>query len=195
MTLNGPLGKLCKAAMHGISVYSPHTALDAVPGGLNDHLVNIFNIQKNTVKAVTNCAEMEDGGYGRIGTLVEPITIEEACGLVMRALSLNNVRLAKPINGGLIKSVAVCAGSGGSILLPKLGVDLVVTGELSHHQVLALQASNTAVILTEHSNSERHFLRHVYVDRIKAALRDHEGVTVFFSDSDREPLETVTLTA
>lgn len=194
MTLSGPLGKLCKAAMHGISVYSPHTALDAVPGGINDHLLNIFKVNQDSIKAVAPCSDMTDGGYGRVGTLSEVISAEDACQLVMRSLSLNAVRLAKPNNLQGVKTVAVCAGSGGSILTPKLAVDLVVTGELSHHQVLALQAANTAVILTEHSNSERYYLKNIYLPRIREALA-HANVSVFFSESDREPLSTVVLSS
>lgn len=187
MTMSGALHKLCKAAMHGISVYSPHTALDAVPGGINDYLLNIFKIQSESVQSVAPCVNRLDGGYGRIGALSNPIELPEACQLVMKALSLSYIRLAKPLKSSTIKTVAVCAGSGGSLLTPKLECDLVVTGELSHHQVLTLTAANKAVILTEHSNSERQYLRTVYLNKIRESL----AVQVFFSENDCEPLETI----
>ena len=57
-----------------------------------------------------------------------------------------------------VSSVAVCAGSGASIL-PKAGkVDLWVTGEMGHHEALDAQENNVSVLLAEHSNTERGFL-------------------------------------
>lgn len=42
MTLeNTQQNSLLRLAQEGISVYSPHTAIDAAPGGLNDWLADI----------------------------------------------------------------------------------------------------------------------------------------------------------
>jgi putative NIF3 family GTP cyclohydrolase 1 type 2 len=38
---------LLRLAQEGISVYSPHTAVDAAPGGLNDWLVDCLTVQVN----------------------------------------------------------------------------------------------------------------------------------------------------
>jgi putative NIF3 family GTP cyclohydrolase 1 type 2 len=53
----------------------------------------------------------------------------------------------------MIKSVAVCAGSGSSVLRG-VPADVYLTGEMGHHEVLAAIASNTHVILCEHTNTE-----------------------------------------
>jgi dinuclear metal center YbgI/SA1388 family protein len=193
MTVEGPLGRVCKAAMHGISIYSPHTALDAVRGGINDFLIGLFGVTNG--EAVLPCAVV-DGGYGRRGVISIDnnggISVERACQLVMSGLSLKAVRLATPPSTRLLTTVAVCAGSGGSVLTPTTAkADLVVTGELSHHQVLAFLANGTTVILTEHSNTERPFLRSVYVERVKEKVAG-EGVSVFYSECDGEPLHVVT---
>ena len=42
-----------------------------------------------------------------------------------------------------------------------------VTGEMSHHDVLACNASGVSVILCDHTNTERGYLKH-----FKAQLRD-----------------------
>lgn len=57
-----------------------------------------------------------------------------------------------------ISSVAVCAGSGASILTKAGKVDLWVTGEMGHHEALDAQENNVSVLLAEHSNTERGFL-------------------------------------
>lgn len=55
------------------------------------------------------------------------------------------MRLATADNT-LIKTVAICAGSGSSVLGP-VQADLYFTGEMGHHDVLAALAKNTSVIL------------------------------------------------
>ena len=57
-----------------------------------------------------------------------------------------------------MSTIAVCAGSGASVLSHAGKVDLWVTGEMGHHEALDAQENNTSVILAEHSNTERGFL-------------------------------------
>ena len=54
--------------------------------------------------------------------------------------------------------VAVCAGSGASILCHAGNADLWITGEMSHHEALDAQQNGVSVLLCEHSNTERGFL-------------------------------------
>ena len=84
-----------------------------------------------------------------------------------------------------IKTVAVCAGSGAGVFR-KLSdpVDLVVTGELSHHEVLALNDQGTTVLLAEHTNTERGFLATV-ASEMRADLA---GTEVVLSSHDADPL-------
>ena len=48
----------------------------------------------------------------------------------------------------MVSSVAVCAGSGSSILLG-VAADLFVTGEMSHHEVLVTNWSNCTLAETD----------------------------------------------
>lgn len=194
MTLEASNGLriVCRAAMHGISLYSPHTALDAMQGGINDWLASPFN--KKNVQVIQRCQDdaVTDNnaiGYGRTIELQNELSIADACDIVIKFLSLKRIRLAKAINDKkAIKTVAVCAGAGGSLLTPKLQVDLAITGELSHHQILALNAAGTHVILTEHSNSERNYLKTIYADMLKKQLPD---INIVFSEQDKDPIEIV----
>lgn len=94
----------------------------------NQHIKNlqIFDLQKIPRLGY---------GMGRTGTLTSPITIQEAVDRVKTHLQLKHIRLASSPGVDQISSVAVCAGSGGSIL-KNLPVSLLVTGEMSHHEVL-----------------------------------------------------------
>ena len=87
-------------------------------------------------------------------------------------------------SGLLIRSVAICAGSGSSILLP-CEADLYLTGEMSHHEMLASTAKGTSCILTEHSNSERGYLQ----QRLKPYLESEINKSLSISDP---PIDVVT---
>ncbi|XP_030629937.1 NIF3-like protein 1 [Chanos chanos] len=129
-------------------------------------------------------------GQGRLSILDEPISVAESVQRMKLHLGLSHLRLALGNQQTLestVKTVAVCAGSGASVL-QGVKADLYITGEMSHHEVLDAVAKGTSVILSDHSNSERGFLT-VFKERL--AVRLPESVTVAISQRDRDPLEVV----
>ena len=100
-----------------------------------------------------------------------------------------------------ISSVGICAGSGGS-LLNGLDVDLLLTGELSHHEALAATEQGKCVITAFHSNTERAFLKSRMAPALDAQLKAsaktdgtewrEEGFEIAVSQVDRDPFEIVT---
>ncbi len=69
-----------------------------------------------------------------------------------------------------ISSIGLCAGSGGSTL-NGLDVDLLFTGELSHHEALAAIEQGKCVITTFHSNTERLFLMTTMQNKLFPEIR------------------------
>lgn len=69
-----------------------------------------------------------------------------------------------------IRTVAICAGSGSSVLRD-VEADLLFTGELSHHDALAATEQGRCVVTLFHSNTERGFLHSVLKDRLTSTLR------------------------
>ncbi|XP_033963396.1 NIF3-like protein 1 [Pseudochaenichthys georgianus] len=129
-------------------------------------------------------------GQGRLSVLDEPVTVSAAIQKMKSHLGLSHLRLALGAGQTLessVGTVAVCAGSGASVL-GGVKADLYITGEMSHHEVLDAVAMGTNVILSDHSNSERGFLA---VFREKLAVRLPDSVTVAVSKTDRDPLEVV----
>lgn len=86
-----------------------------------------------------------------------------------------------------VKTVAVCAGSGVSVLR-STDADLWLTGEMSHHEVLDAVHKGSSVILVEHSNSERGYLEELGPNLHQ--LFDGK-VNVIISQKDRDPLQVV----
>ena len=69
-----------------------------------------------------------------------------------------------------IRTVAICAGSGGSVLRD-IDADLLFTGELSHHEALAATEKGQCVVTLFHSNTERGFLSSVLREKLAEVLR------------------------
>ncbi|KNE95517.1 hypothetical protein PSTG_11123 [Puccinia striiformis f. sp. tritici PST-78] len=217
LTLNDPLQEvILKCAAGGISVYSPHTALDSVIGGINDELCEIVSglmphqnriysasgaiVEKNSENILNGVGL---GGGRRVefqqGKEVE---LDQLISRIKTGLGLSHVQLAKSsVATPKIRSVGVCAGSGGSIC-SALGksCDAFVTGEMSHHELLSANAQGIHVILTAHTNTERFFLARVLRPRLQQLLAE-EAVQlsadqnpqwdVDVSTMDRDPLVVV----
>lgn len=116
----------------------------------------------------------------------------------------------------VIRSVAICAGSGAHVLR-NVNADLLFTGELSHHDALSATEQGRCVVTLFHSNSERGFLHNVLKDKLTAVLESEwqiirkqvkeeedlsseweeamndENVLVEVSEADRDPYGMVLL--
>ncbi|XP_068629297.1 NIF3-like protein 1 isoform X2 [Battus philenor] len=171
-----------------ISLYSPHTSWDSVQGGVNDWLASAFPyIDASPIVP----GEDPKTGAGRFLKLVPDVTLADAVVRVKKITSLKHVRLAlgsgKNMND-VIQTVALCAGSGGSVLKKVDECDLFLTGEMLHHDVLDATQRGITVILTNHSDSERGFLRG-FSSQLQNKL--NKQVQVLVSKCDKDPLTTV----
>jgi len=109
---------------------------------------------------------------------------------VKKLTNLQHVRLATPPKVSpttkSISSAAVCAGSGSTVLRNQ-NADVLVTGEMSHHEVLDAISKGSAVILCDHSNTERGFLK-VLAEKLGPLL---PNVELVISKVDADPLVIV----
>ncbi|KAF8323825.1 NGG1p interacting factor 3 [Clavulina sp. PMI_390] len=208
ITLSNPLqASLLQCAAAGISVFSPHTALDCVKGGINDWLAlgvlgysrpdaNLRVKRPDPAISVLGEAKGDGAGLGRIVQLSE--TPRPSVGLLAArlkgflGLQYVQVALAHDMNlDSPVSSVAICAGSGGSVL-SGVASTVYLTGEMQHHEVLAAVASGHHVILCGHTNTERGYLS-VLRDSLRQELEvqsvDEAGVNVLISQADSHPLQ------
>ncbi|KAH3680326.1 hypothetical protein WICMUC_000393 [Wickerhamomyces mucosus] len=173
---------LIKLIQNNISVYSPHTSIDAIKGGVNDWLVEGVSKNNENVKILD---EVEEGvGCGRLVTLSESIKLNELINKIKIHLNVDNLLLSTNNQNKEIKTIAICAGSGSSVF-KGVDADLYFTGELSHHEVLYYKESDKAVICANHSNTERGYLQIVKNDLEK------EGFQVSVSVEDKDPFQFV----
>lgn len=94
-------------------------------------------------------------------------------------------------------------------MLAGLDVDLLFTGEMSHHEALTAVEQGKVVVTAFHSNTERGFLKARMQDLLRAKIVEEiseelmeidnvdelrNGFEVAVSETDRDPFEIVTST-
>lgn len=209
----------------GTALYSPHTAADAAPGGVNDWLADGLGDGRRqaiarprgpwppgSVLSGAGGGSSDGGsfapadrgeratapiaGQGRQVALEEPATLDELIRRVKRHLDLKHLRVASATDhacGGLVKNVALCAGAGSDVILDA-DADLLLTGEMRHHDVRSANARGKSVILCDHTNTERGYLARLRERLVDLSTRGpggggHGRPEVAISSQDRDPLE------
>lgn len=196
---------LVRLIQAGISVYSPHTAIDAARGGVNDWLADgLVSSKDNEIlprKIVTPTDKVvpghEDAGMGRLVEFQNPISFNQLVDRIKLHLGLSHVQVAiterhrSNLDTPNISTVALCAGSGGSVLRG-CKADVHFTGELGHHEALSLIENGSSAIVCGHSNTERGFLAVLQKQLSRELQKDWDGeFEVLVSSLDRDPLEIV----
>ncbi|MFA6135285.1 MAG: Nif3-like dinuclear metal center hexameric protein [Phycisphaerae bacterium] len=129
----------------------------------------------------------EGCGVGRIGQLPQPMRVERLVARIKRRLGVSKLQLARPARVGAIRTVACIAGAARRDYPSAIaaGAQLLLTGELPHHDALAATAAGLTVVCVGHSNSERIALGSLG-QRLASLL---PGLKVTQSASDRDPYE------
>lgn len=181
----------------GIAVYCPHTAVDAAPKGLNSWLADIVSGPHASKRSVAiPCATAPEShspaGYGAVGHFENAVGLAEIIKRVASTLGgLRHVMVASPVGADVkttkVRSFGVCAGSGYDVL-KKADVDLLVTGETSHHSALRAIQQGRTLVQVFHSNSERAYLNNVLRPTLEQELKSvAPEAEVVLSKYDKDP--------
>ena len=158
-----------------ISVFSFHTRLDALDGGVNDKLCEVLGIEDAI--PFGNAGEE----IGRIGTLHGFETAEEFAKLVKSTLGCGAVFLSDA--GRKPHRVAVLGGSGSDDVMAAVcaGADTYVSGEIKHSYMVEAPENNINIIAAGHFFTEQPVCE-VLRDMIKKIDGDIE-CEIFWSDA------------
>lgn len=139
--------------------------------------------------AIPNIQNLEYGA-GRVCQVEGEISLKDAIERIKAYTGLKDMRVAVSVRGSMeskISSFGCCPGSGGSVLKEiSSPIDLFITGEMSHHELLDAAAKNISVIMLNHSNSERGYLKH-FSGILKGLTKE---VEIIVSECDEDPLKT-----
>ena len=131
---------------NGISVFSFHTRLDAVKGGVNDTLASICGLTE--VKAFGG-----DNLLGRVGVLPNEATLDAFASEIGKALSTNYLFYA---GNRPVRRVAVVGGSGKSMIgdALKTGADTFLSGRFSYEAMIEAEAMGMNLVEAGHFATE-----------------------------------------
>jgi dinuclear metal center YbgI/SA1388 family protein len=125
---------------------------------------------------------MATQGMGRILTLDKTLSLATCVARLKKHLGVKTLDIAKASTKP-IRKIGICAGAGGSLLEPAGDIDLFITGEMRHHDVLAAVDRGTSILLAGHTQTERPFL-----PRLRDMLIKQEAnITWQISNTDAAP--------
>jgi len=127
-------------------------------------------------------------GIGRIGYLPGPTTLRGLARKLKRATQAAGVQIVGPPDRK-VKRAVIAVGAAGTIpfSVPLSSTDVVITGEIRHHDALTLRRLDGTAIALGHWTSERPVLPSV-TQRLEKACPE---IVAYVSTVDREVLEPV----
>lgn len=150
---DSPFGqKINKLITNKINVFSMHTNFDVAKDGMNDILANILGLKN--IKITDE--QISSKTLIRIGTIDE-MKLSDFAKYVSSKLEEPTVRFVGDENKK-IKKVGIVGGAGASEMYKAFynDCDVLITGEVHHHQALDAKEYNIALVEVSHS-VERHF--------------------------------------
>ena len=140
-----PKGRLVHRLVRGgAALFVAHTNADRAPdSGVNDALAAVLGLRDT--RPLEPAGDDPRAGLGRVGELEHPTTLREFAALAAAKLprTVGGVRAAGD-PGRLVRRVAVCGGSGGSLTgaAAAADADVFLTSDLKHHSVSELVESS-----------------------------------------------------
>lgn len=126
------IGKIIELAIkNDIVIYSSHTPMDKVIGGVSWKMAERLNLKE--VETLSPENELNQG-LGVIGNLPEDMTCQDFIANVKKTFQVKQLKCSKPLLKK-IRRVAMCGGSGASFISDALiqKADVLVTGDIKYH--------------------------------------------------------------
>lgn len=178
--------RIVKLIQNDISYYAMHTNYDVL--GMADLAGNVLGLKDSVVLDVTSIDENgKEEGIGRIGNLEKEMTLKE-CGLdVKHKLKLNSLKIFGDMDQK-IRRLAILPGSGKSCISAALekGADVLVTGDIGHHDGLDAVEQGLAIIDAGHYGTE-----YIFIDDMERFLNKKLPVLDVMKDPIEHPFEVI----
>ena len=140
-----------------ISYYAMHTNYDVL--GMASLAEKKMRLQDTEVLDMTAQNLRKPEGFGRIGTLQRSMTLRECCEYTKDCLGVEKVKVFGE-QDRQIERLAISSGSGKSAVMPAIekGADVLVTGDIGHHDGLDALEQGLCIIDAGHYGTEYMFL-------------------------------------
>ncbi len=153
-----------------ICCYAMHTNFDAAPGCMADLAAARIHLTETRPLEVMGETGGAAYGIGKCGTLPDPVPLRELAERVKTAFGLKAVTVYGAERApGPLQRVAICPGSGRGMAdeAGRAGAQVLITGDIGHHEGIDAAAEGVAVIDAGHYG-----LEHIFVDFMADYCRD-----------------------
>ena len=164
--------KILTLAESGMCYYAMHTNFDGAPGGMADLAAERLGL-KDTAPLEVLGQWPDTGlpyGIGVCGDMRDPLTLEETALLVKEKFGLPcvNVYGAGQIQGRLWRA-AICPGSGKGMAEKALalGAQVLITGDIGHHEGIDGVARGLGIVDGGHYG-----LEHIFMDFMESYIKE-----------------------
>lgn len=177
--------KIIELIKNDIALYSSHTNLDSVEGGLNSTIVSILGFEQS-VLIETNPNDVK-AGIGRVVDLKKKITLEELVSIIKMKLNINNLRVVR--GSDEVSKIAIINGSGQDFIgkAIAMGANCIITGDTTYHFASDYKEMGISIIDVGHFASEQMVFFQV-MNKLKDKFMDIEFIT---SKLEEDPYDFV----
>lgn len=158
--------RVVKLIQADIAYYAMHTNYDVL--GMAKLSGEVLGLKDTEVLDMTSGTEEAPEGIGRVGSLEKPITLEECCVYVKDKLKLGSVKVFGDMDQE-VSRLAVSPGSGKTAIRPAIekGADVLVTGDIGHHEGLDAVEQGLSIIDAGHYGTE-----YIFIEDMKRFLEE-----------------------
>lgn len=177
--------KVIKLIQNDISYYAMHTNFDVK--GMAELSAAIIGLENSRVLDVTQVTDGKEEGIGRVGTLIEPMSLGSCAKFVRAAFSLEQVKVFGDATTRISKA-AISPGSGKSEVQNAIlaGAEVLITGDIDHHDGIDAVAQGLCIIDAGHYG-----LEHIFVSYMKDYLQKRCGGLEVFTEKIKFPFWVV----
>ncbi|MBD5286954.1 MAG: Nif3-like dinuclear metal center hexameric protein [Muribaculaceae bacterium] len=171
------------ALRYSIAIYSAHTNLDSAFEGVSYEMAHMLGM-KECRPLERNASGNEKEGLGIVGD-VSPTPKLEFLRKVRDTFEVKDLRYSAQTPGIMVRKVALCGGSGGSLIRAALksGADVYLCGDLKYHDFTSY---GSEILLADIGHFESELCSRKILSR---AIRSaHPDCVIYFSECERSPI-------
>ncbi len=160
--------RILRLARHDIVSFAMHTNFDIAPGCMADLAADRLGMTKEEPLEITGEINGEPVGIGKVGFLPEPMTLADLAKQVEERFELPFVTVfGSGQTDEPVRRIAVSPGSGRDMTdaAVQKNVQVLITGDIGHHEGIDAAARKVAVIDAGHYGIE-----HIFIDFMKDFL-------------------------
>ncbi len=173
------------ALRQDMAIYSAHTNLDSAPGGVSHEMANMLGVTE--VRPLELNEADPAAGLGIIG-VIKPTPKLEFLRRVKEKFGVKALRFSAQSPALVIKRVAICGGSGATLLgqAVRAGADVMITGDVKYHDFTTFSQQ---ILIADIGHFEGELCAEKIIWRI--IRESFPALTVCFPSKEENPVATM----